>query len=63
VVAALELYWVMVFMVERPTREFGIGMVMGARQATVLSMAKAEMLTLTGVGVPIGFAGGVPQHG
>jgi predicted permease len=55
--AAVGLYGVMAFMVERRTREFGIRMALGARRASVLSMVMSETLTLTGVGVAIGLAG------
>jgi predicted permease len=55
--AALGLYGVMAFMVQRRTREFGIRMALGARQASVLRMVMGETLSLTGLGVAIGLAG------
>jgi ABC-type antimicrobial peptide transport system permease subunit len=55
--AALGLYGVMAFMVERRTREFGIRMALGARRASVLGMVMSETLSLTGIGVAIGLAG------
>jgi predicted permease len=55
--AALGLYGVMAFLVERRTREFGIRMALGARRSSVLWMVMTETLTLTGIGVFIGLAG------
>jgi predicted permease len=56
--AALGLYGVMAFTVERRTREFGIRMALGARRASVLGMVMSETLSLTGIGVAIGLASG-----
>ena len=55
--AALGLYGVMAFIVERRTREIGIRMALGARRESVLWMVMRETLTLTGGGVAIGLAG------
>jgi predicted permease len=55
--AALGLYGVMAFTVERRTREFGIRMALGAQRDSVLWMVMRETLTLTAIGVAIGLTG------
>jgi ABC-type antimicrobial peptide transport system permease subunit len=55
--AALGLYGVIAFMVARRTREIGIRMALGARQASVLWMVMRETLGLAGIGVALGLAG------
>jgi predicted permease len=55
--AALGLYGVIAFMVARRTREIGIRMALGARQASVLWMVMSETLALAGIGVALGLAG------
>jgi predicted permease len=55
--AALGLYGVIAFMVARRTREIGIRMALGARQASVLWMVMSETLALAGIGVVLGLGG------
>jgi predicted permease len=55
--AALGLYGVMAFTVERRTREFGIRMALGAGRSSVLRMVMTETLSLSGIGVAIGLGG------
>jgi len=54
--AAVGLYGVMSYSVRRRTREIGIRMALGAKPGSVLAMVLRQGLTLTGVGLAIGFA-------
>ncbi len=54
--AALGLYGVMAFIVERRTREIGIRMALGAAQSSVVWMILRETLGLAAAGLAIGLA-------
>ena len=54
VMAALGLYGVMAFTVARRTNEIGLGLALGADQASVLWMVLREVLALLGVGLAAG---------
>ena len=54
--AAVGLYGVISYSVRRRTREIGIRMALGAKPGGVLAMVLCQGLTLTGVGLAIGFA-------
>jgi len=52
--AAIGLYGVMAFMVERRTREIGIRMALGARGGSVIWLVMREVLLLSAFGLAIG---------
>ena len=52
--AAIGLYGVMAFMVERRTREIGIRMALGARGGSVVWLVMREVLILSAAGLAIG---------
>jgi predicted permease len=54
--AAVGLYGVISYSVRRRTREIGIRMALGAKPGSVLAMVLRQGLTLTSVGLAIGFA-------
>ena len=54
--AAIGLYGVMSYSVRRRTREFGIRMALGARQADILSTVLRHGLLVTSIGLAIGLA-------
>jgi predicted permease len=54
--AAVGLYGVISYSVRRRTHEIGIRMALGARPGSVLAMVLRQGLTLTGMGLTIGFA-------
>jgi predicted permease len=54
--AAIGLYGVMSYSVRRRTREFGIRMALGARQADILSTVLRHGILVTGIGLAIGLA-------
>jgi predicted permease len=52
--AAIGLYGVMAFVVERRTKELGLRMALGAAQSSVVWMVMREVLLLLGIGLVIG---------
>lgn len=58
-IAAIGLYGLMSFHVNRRTAELGIRLALGARREHVLSMVLREVLFLTGAGCLLGVAGGL----
>jgi predicted permease len=57
VIAALGLYGVTSYTVNRRVTEIGIRRALGARRAHVLAVVLGQSLTLTGVGIGLGLAG------
>ena len=57
VIAALGLYGVTSYTVNRRVREIGIRRALGAQRAHVLGLVLGRSLTLTGVGIGLGVAG------
>ena len=57
VIAALGLYGVTSYTVNRRVREIGIRRALGAQRAHVLGLVLGHSLTLTGVGIGLGVAG------
>lgn len=55
--AAVGIYGVMAFLVERRTQEFGIRMAIGAAPSDVLSLVLGQGLTIGLIGVALGAAG------
>ena len=58
VIAALGLYGVTSYTVNRRVTEIGIRRALGAQRAHVLGLVLGQSLTLTGVGIGLGVAGG-----
>jgi putative ABC transport system permease protein len=54
--AAVGLYGVVAYTVAQRTREIGVRMAMGAKQADVLWMVLARGLRLTAIGIAVGWA-------
>lgn len=59
VLACIGLYGVMAYGVVRRTREIGVRLAIGARQATVAWMVMREMLVLVAIGATLGSVGAV----
>jgi putative ABC transport system permease protein len=54
--AAVGLYSVMAYLVTQRTREVGIRMALGAKQADVLKMITTQGMKLAAIGIAVGFA-------
>ena len=59
VLAVIGLYGVLSYSVVQRTREIGIRMALGARQGVVIRSVLMDILSVTGVGLAIGLAGGL----
>lgn len=57
--AAVGLYGVMTFLVERRRQEIGIQLALGAPRSNVFSSVLGRALTLTGIGIALGIAGAI----
>jgi ABC-type antimicrobial peptide transport system permease subunit len=55
--AAVGIYGIMAYGVERRTNEIGIRMALGARAAAVLSMILREAFWMAALGISLGIAG------
>ena len=58
VLASMGLYGVLAYFVRQRARELGIRIAMGARPANILALVVARGMTLVGLGVGVGLAGG-----
>ena len=59
VLAVIGLYGVLTYSVVQRTREIGIRMALGAQQRTVMRSVLTDIMSVTGVGLAIGLAGGL----
>jgi predicted permease len=59
VLASIGLYGVLSYAVVQRTREIGIRIALGARQRAVMRSVLSDILTVAGLGVAIGLAGGL----
>jgi putative ABC transport system permease protein len=59
VLAGIGLYGVLSYAVVQRTREIGIRIALGARQRAVMRSVLSDILTVAGVGLAIGLAGGL----